>query len=77
MRDLTAGFVVGIFLRMVGLVSTNMAATKSAAVFLMWGVPLGGILVAAVMVHYQIKPLTLPSLSLPSLPWRTAKQAAS
>lgn len=77
MRDLTAGFVVAIFLRMVGLVATNMAATKSAAVFLVWGVPLGGILVAAVMVHYQIKPLTLPSLSLPRLPWRTAKQAES
>jgi lipopolysaccharide export system permease protein len=76
MRDLSTGFVAAILLRVLGLVMTNMAVQTPNAVFLIWGIPLGGIVLTAIMVHYEIKPMTLPSWSLPRLPWRAAKQAA-
>jgi lipopolysaccharide export system permease protein len=76
MRDLATGFASATFLRVLGLVSTNMAVQTPGAVFLIWGIPVGGIVIAAIMVHFEIKPMTLPSFSLPRLPWRAAKQAA-
>jgi lipopolysaccharide export system permease protein len=76
MRDLSTGFVAATLLRVLGLVVTNMAVQTPSAVFLIWGIPLGGIALTAIMVHYEIKPMTLPSWSLPRLPWRAARQAA-
>jgi|EndMetStandDraft_7_1072992.scaffolds.fasta_scaffold01414_3 lipopolysaccharide export system permease protein len=77
MRDLFTGFVVAIVLRVIGLASTNMAAQKPSAVLLIWGIPVVGIIITALMAHYEIKPMTLPSFSLPSWPRRTAKQQAA
>jgi lipopolysaccharide export system permease protein len=76
MKDLFTAFVVATLLRVVGLIATNMAVQNPMAVLLIWGLPVGGVIVTAVMAHYEIKPMSLPSITLPSLPWRTARQAA-
>jgi lipopolysaccharide export system permease protein len=76
MKDLFTAFVVATLLRVVGLTATNMAVQNSSAVLLIWGLPLGGIVITAVMAHYEIKPMRLPSITLPSLPWRAARHAA-
>ena len=75
-QDLFTAFVVATVLRVIGLASANMAVQTPAALALVWGIPLVGILVTAVMAHFEIKPMSLPSFSLPSWPWRTAKAAA-
>lgn len=75
-QDLFTAFVVATVLRVIGLASANMAVQTPAALALVWGIPLAGILVTAVMAHFEIKPMSLPSFSLPSWPWRTAKAAA-
>lgn len=70
-------FAVCAALRVVGLTGVNMLAKNGAAVLLVWGVPVIGIIGATLMAHYQIKPLSLPSLSLPGwLRRRTAAQPA-
>ncbi len=76
MKDLFTAFVVATLLRVVGLIATNMAVQNPMAVLLIWGLPVGGVIVTAVMAHYEIKPMSLPSITLPSLPGRTARQAA-
>ncbi|HET9395668.1 MAG TPA: hypothetical protein VFO36_06395, partial [Nitrospiraceae bacterium] len=52
----------------------NMAAKSSGAIVVIWAIPLAGIFITALMAHFEIKPLALPSFSF-SLPWRSAKQA--
>lgn len=66
LQSIFAAFGVAAALRTVGLVGVNMLAKNPAAVFIVWGVPIVGILATAVMAHYEIKPLALPTLQLPS-----------
>ena len=76
-RDLFTGFGVATLLRVLGLVATNMAAQNPAGVVLIWAIPLTGIVATAIMAHYEIKPVALPSISF-RLPWRsTPRQAAT
>ena len=75
-RDLFTGFAVATFLRVLGLVASNMAANSHLGVVLIWAIPLTGIVVTTVMAHFEIKPLALPSFSF-SLPWRRASQPAA
>jgi lipopolysaccharide export system permease protein len=77
LRDLFTAFVAATVLRVIGLASTNMAVQQPSALLFIWGIPLGGIVLTALMAHYEIKPMALPSLALPSWPWRAARQAAS
>jgi lipopolysaccharide export system permease protein len=76
LRDLSTGFAAATLLRVLGLVATNMAVQTPAAVYLIWGIPVAGILLTSLMVHYEIKPMSLPSLPLPRLRFWTTKQAA-
>lgn len=64
-QSVFAAFTVAAFLRVVGLAGANMLAKKTGAIFVVWGVPVAGIIVTLWMVHYQIKPLSFSSLSLP------------
>lgn len=64
LQDLFGAFAVAATLRVVGLAGVNMAARSTNGFFLLWGVPLIGILISALMIHYQIRPPKLPSLSL-------------
>ncbi len=73
MLSVAAAFGVCAALRVAGLAGVNMIAKNSMAIFLVWGIPVGGIIIAALMVHYQIRPLSLPSLSW--LRWGRAKTA--
>jgi lipopolysaccharide export system permease protein len=75
LQSVFTAFAVAAALRVVGLSGVNAAAKSNGALFLIWGVPVAGILITLVMAHYQIRPLSLPSLSLPK--WgRRAKAAA-
>jgi lipopolysaccharide export system permease protein len=58
MQSLFGAFGFAAFLRVLGLAATNAVVQKSEAVFLLFGIPIGGIILATIMVHYQIKPLT-------------------
>jgi lipopolysaccharide export system permease protein len=73
MLSVAAAFGVCAALRVIGLAGVNMIAKNSMAIFLVWGIPVGGIIIAALMVHYQIRPLSLPSL--PWLRWGRYKTA--
>lgn len=73
MLSVAAAFGACAALRVVGLAGVNMIAKNSMAIFLVWGIPVGGIIIAALMVHYQIRPLSLPSLSW--FRWGRAKTA--
>ena len=73
MLSVAAAFGVCAALRVVGLASVNMIAKNPMAIFLVWGIPVGGIIITALMVHYQIRPLSLPSFSW--LRWGRAKTA--
>lgn len=59
-------FAVCAALRVVSLTGVNMLAKNGAALVVVWGVPVIGIIGATLMAHYQIRPLSLPSLSLPA-----------
>jgi lipopolysaccharide export system permease protein len=76
LRDLFTGFASATVLRVMGLAATNMAVQTPAAVLIIWAIPLAGIALTVAMAHYEIKPLSLPSISLPSWPRRAARQAA-
>jgi lipopolysaccharide export system permease protein len=77
MRDLSTAFVLAMVLRVIGLSATNAAAQTPSAALLVWGIPVGGIVLTALMAHFEIKPMALPSLSLPSWLRRPARQAAA
>jgi lipopolysaccharide export system permease protein len=77
MRDLFTAFTVATVLRVISLAAVNMAAKTPAAVLIIWGIPVIGIMVTVAMAHYEIKPMSLPSISLKSLrPPRPARAAA-
>ncbi len=74
LRDLFTAFAVATLLRLVGLTAVNMASKNTAAIVVIWAIPLAGIAITALMAHYEIKPVALPSFSF-SWPWRTASRA--
>ena len=63
MQSLFTAFGVAAGLRIVGLAGVNIAAKKTIGLAILWGVPVIGILVAMAMIHYEIRPLSLPSFS--------------
>lgn len=66
MQSIFMAFGVAAALRVVGLTGVNMLVKSSPALFMVWGVPVIGIIIAAIMLQYEIRPLTLPSFQLPS-----------
>ncbi len=74
LRDLFTGFAVATFLRMAGLSAVNMAAKSTGAIVVIWAIPIVGILITALMAHFEIKPVSLPSFSF-RLPWRGTRPA--
>lgn len=75
LQDLFAAFAVAAALRVVGLAGVNMASKSMTGIILLWGIPLGGILIASLMIHLQIRPPGLPSISLN--PFKRRKLAQS
>lgn len=63
-QSLFGAFAVAAGLRILGLAGVNMATMGPVGLLLVWGVPVVGILVAAAMIHYQIRPLSLPAIPL-------------
>ncbi len=63
-KSLFAAFAVAATLRIVGLAGVNMAAKNDMGILLLWCVPVLGILISALMIHYEIKPFSLPSFRL-------------
>lgn len=64
LQSLFSAFAAAAVLRIVGLAGVNMTAKEPAALLLVWGVPLGGIAVAAAMIHYGVRPPSAPAFSL-------------
>ena len=75
LKDLFAAFGVAAALRVVGLAGVNMAAKSMTGIAILWGVPVIGILIAALMIHFQIRPPGLPSISFN--PFKRRKLARS
>ncbi len=73
MLSVAAAFGACAALRVIGLAGVNMMAKNPMAAILVWGIPVGGIIITGLMVHYQIRPLSLPSLSW--FRWGRAKAA--
>jgi len=65
MQSLFGAFGVGAGLRILGLTGVNMATKDPSGLLIVWGVPVIGIVTAAVMIHYEIRPPSLPGLSIP------------
>ncbi len=63
-QSLFTAFAVAAGLRIGGLAGVNMATKDPSGLAIVWGIPLAGILITATMIHYEIKPLSLPSISL-------------
>ncbi|MGB0084735.1 MAG: LPS export ABC transporter permease LptF [Rhodomicrobiaceae bacterium] len=71
-RDSRAQSVFGAFalatvLRIVGLAGVNLAAKKGIGLALVWGIPIAGIVIALAMIQFEIRPPSLPSVSLKTL----------
>jgi lipopolysaccharide export system permease protein len=64
MQSLVTAFAVAAGLRVFGLAGVNMLTKDWTGAYIVWGVPLIGITVALIMVHYEIRPLSLPNISL-------------
>jgi lipopolysaccharide export system permease protein len=62
-QSLFTAFGVAAGLRIAGLAGVNIAAKKTIGLAILWGVPVIGILVAMLMIHFEIRPLSLPSFS--------------
>lgn len=73
-KSLFGAFATAAGLRILGLAGVNMATRNPAGLLIIWGVPIVGILISATMIHYQIKPLSFPAVSLN--PFRRRKAAA-
>lgn len=65
MQSVFTAFAVAAGARIVGLAGVNMLAKDSSGILLVWGLPVIGIVVTLIMAHYQIKPLSFPSISWP------------
>jgi lipopolysaccharide export system permease protein len=64
MQSLFAAFAVASALRVAGLAGVNMLTKSMSGAWVVWGVPLIGIAVALAMIHYEIRPLSLPRVSM-------------
>jgi lipopolysaccharide export system permease protein len=64
LQDLFGAFALAASLRVVGLAGVNTAAKSMTGIAMLWGVPIAGIVIAALMIHFQIRPPGLPSISL-------------
>jgi lipopolysaccharide export system permease protein len=64
MQSLFTAFAVAAGLRTVGLAGVNMLTKSMSGAYVVWGVPLVGIAVTLAMIHYEIRPLSLPKFSL-------------
>jgi lipopolysaccharide export system permease protein len=64
MQSLFIAFSVAAGLRVVGLAGVNMLTKDISGAYVVWGVPLIGIAVTLAMIHYEIRPLSLPKISL-------------
>ena len=64
MQSLVTAFAVAAALRVVGLAGVNMLTKDASAAWVVWGVPLVGIAVTFAMIHFEIRPLSLPKFSL-------------
>jgi hypothetical protein len=58
-------------LRVLGLAGVNMSAKDPSGLFIVWGVPLVGIALCIVMIRYEIRPPSMPSL--PSNPFKRSR----
>ncbi len=67
MQSLFTAFAVSAGLRVVGLAGVNMLTKSPSGAWIVWGVPLVGIAVTLAMVHYEIRPLSLPKISFGAL----------
>jgi lipopolysaccharide export system permease protein len=74
LQSVFTAFAVAATLRVVGLAAVNASAKSGGALFLVWGVPVAGILITLLMARYEIRPLSLPSFSLPK--WGKKKAPA-
>ncbi|WP_088342469.1 MULTISPECIES: LPS export ABC transporter permease LptF [Rhodomicrobium] len=75
MQSLFAGFAVATVLRIIGLAGVNMAAKDgNTGLMVLWGVPIAGIIITLIMIHFEIRPPSLPSFSLRL--WPRAKLAS-
>lgn len=68
-QSLFAAFAVAAGLRIAGLAGVNFVTKDAFGLVLVWGIPVVGILVTAAMIQFEIKPPSIPSMSL-SLPKR-------
>ena len=76
-QSLFTAFAVAAGLRIAGLAGVNMATKDPSGLAIVWGIPLAGILITATMIHYEIKPLSLPAISLKSFRRREAAEQTS
>jgi hypothetical protein len=63
-QSLFGAFAAAAGLRILGLAGVNMATKGPAGLLIVWGVPVIGMLIAATMIHYQIRPPSLPAIPL-------------
>jgi lipopolysaccharide export system permease protein len=76
LQSLSGAFAAAAGLRIAGLVGVNMAAKDpGVGLLIVWGVPLGGIALCAMMIHYQIRPPAFPAL--PANPFRRRKPTSN
>jgi lipopolysaccharide export system permease protein len=73
-QSLFGAFAVAAGLRILGLAGVNMTTKGPLGLLIVWGVPVVGILVAAAMIHYQIRPLSLPAIPLNPFKRRASAQ---
>ena len=66
-QSLFGAFALATVLRIVGLAGVNLATKKAAGLALVWGVPVMGIVIALLMIQFEMRPPTLPSVSLRTL----------
>ncbi|NJM34450.1 MAG: LPS export ABC transporter permease LptF [Rhodomicrobium sp.] len=74
-QSLFAAFAIAAALRVAGLAGVNLAAKSAVGFILLWGIPVAGIVVAASMIQFGIRPPALPSLSLPAFRRKAATRA--
>jgi lipopolysaccharide export system permease protein len=77
LQDLFGAFALAATLRVVGLAGVNTASKSMTGIALLWGVPIVGIVIAALMIHFQIRPPGLPSISINPFKRRKLAQGAA
>lgn len=59
-----AAFTIAVVVRAAGLVATNLAGTKPSAAILVYGIPIGAIIVAGFSAHVKMAPYTRLRINL-------------